>query len=128
MDKNKIIGWILLLVILFAFLFYNSKKAKEHQEELAKQHAIEQTMAQAAKQYAEENLQNQFDSKVDTTYNEDGTITLTKYANQENPKSTMQEKAFSTLMPEDLSDYQFETNFAIAKNLSNVHLPSVTSW
>ena len=109
MDKNTIIGFLLLFLLFLGFSFHNSKKVKQQQEEKAKQ-----VLEQIAEQHvAEQNLQFQLESMVDTFLNEDGTTTLVKYVTQEIEKNTVKEKPFSILTVEDESDYLFETNLAI---------------
>jgi YidC/Oxa1 family membrane protein insertase len=97
MDKNTITGFLLIFLLFLGFSFYNSKKVTQRQEE-QRQEAENRRLKAESDMAQEQTLQLQSDLTADTVMN------VTKETG---------EKPFSTLIPQDESDYRFETNLAI---------------
>ncbi len=109
MDRNTIIGFLLLFLLFLGFSMHNSKKAREQQEQ--KRESLEQMAEQHAN---DQTAQLQHEAIVDTVVNEDGTITLVKEkVVKEEAVVKNNEKPFSTFTVQDESDYTFETDLAI---------------
>ncbi|MDR3047637.1 MAG: membrane protein insertase YidC, partial [Bacteroidales bacterium] len=103
MDKNTIVGLLLIFGLMMGFMFYNSKQTKELNEERAK--AAKEMQAKQI-----EDLQRLAELQLDSLSNENGSTTPAQ--NSSTPQKTV--KPFSNLeLADSIADYRFETDKAI---------------
>lgn len=108
MDKNTIIGLLLLFALFLGFSFYNSSQMKKQKEQAEREY-----MQRMAEELAEQQALALMDTLQKESDTQTGTSTsASTTSSRPAAKPVEMKKPFSTLTLEDESDYVFETDQA----------------